>query len=1048
MRFAVLGAVAARTDAGEPILVPEAKVRALLAALLAHRGETVSADRLVAHLWPARLPADPRTALQARVSQLRRALDEAESGARALVVSEGAGYVLRGATVDADEFDEALTAARRQDRPAPLLTRALGLWRGEAFGGRHDDLVAPEAIRLDELRLVAREERAAAVLDEGGGAELVAELGGLVEAHPLRERLRAVWMRALYRAGRPHDALATYRDLVEHLRSELGTDPGPELVALHRSVLEHAPELGTDTAPVPLPVGVPAPPPLPTPLTSLVGRDAAQAQVAAALRTHRLVTLIGPGGVGKTRLALAVGHDAATGARFAELDRLPAGADACDVVTAVAVAHGVRDAVSAGDPDASVEQLAAALRTRGELLVLDNAEHVLPATAGVVAALLAAVPELRILVSSRESLDVPGEVVVPVEPLPTTGADAAAVALFTERARAVDPEVVLDPATVTAVCRRLDGIPLALELAAARVRALGVAGLLDRLDDRFAVLARRHGGGGPERQRTLRSALDWSWELLDDDERAIARRLAPCVGGCTAATATVLAADDAVSTTEVADLLGRLVDRSWLTVGGQGDERRYRMLESIAAYAREALVESGEDRALRDRHLAHVVALVEDADEALRGPDQRRWLAVLDAEEGNLRAALEHALLTDVDAALRLVDAAGWYWFLRGRADVGIRAARRALSALAGHPGPEPPAAEAVRVWRAGLSRWSRSGEPDADDELDVPGGGLPLRTRFLDAYSRWAVNHPRDQLAVLTVLVDDARRAGDTWVEATTLATRASVHLTGDDIDTAAADAADARALLTTVGDGWGLLQVTSTESMVALVWGDRAAAAASQREGLAIAHDLGLVAEESAAHSSLGRVWLVAGDLGAAERELDRGLALALDQGNLGLADYARFGLALLWRRRGDLDAAEQVLLDWTVRRTELGRADHSFAALPEIELGFVAEQRGDPARALAHHHAGHALADGSPRTLALALEGMAAARSLRTEPAEHVEAARLLGAATAARARLRAPLGPGERGDVDRARARLVAALGEDVLRREEAHGAADPPPPRAT
>lgn len=1027
----MLGPVEVRTDAGEPVHVPEAKVRALLAVLLAFRGEAVSSDRLVEELWPGHTPTDPRTALQAKVSQLRRALDVAEPGGRGLVVSQAGGYALRGGSHDAGDFAAALETARSEGTPerrAEVLDRALRRWRGPAFGGPDDGAIAREAARLDELRLVAREDHAAAVLDGGGGAELVADLSVLLDAHPLRERLVAVWMRALYRAGRAQDALAAYRDLARRLRDELGTDPGPELEALHRSVLAH------DTA-LSAPTGAPRPATgataLPVPVTALVGRADEQRRVASALDTHRLVTLVGPGGVGKTRLALEVAHADGGGARFAELDALPAGAATQEVETVIAAAFGVRACVDVGGDGAdrgctTGGQLVNALRAGAELLVLDNCEHVLDAAAVVAADLVAAAPGLRILATSRESLDIAGEAVVPVGPLGTDGADAPAATLFVARARAADPAADVDPAVVAEICRTLDGVPLALELAAAQVRAVGVRGLLARLDDRFAVLRRRRAGAGPARQRTLRATLDWSWELLDGDERIAARRLAPAAAGCTPAAAGALID---LGPSRGADLVARLVDSSWLTADDGPGGRRLHMLESVAAYVAEALSASGEDRAVRDRHLAHQLATAEHAAGQLRGPDQRAWLARMDAEAPGRRGALDHAAATgQAGAALRLVAASCWYWFLRGRLDEALRAAEVALT----QPGQRSSDEEAVvRVWRDALLRWSNTGPVT---ERSSPTSPLPLPARWFDAYSRFPYEGVAQQRARLSALVSEARADHDRWVEAASLVARSGVHLLVDDVGPAVADAAAAGELFAAIGDRWGLLQVATELGTVAVVRGDHREALRRHREALRIAEELGLHSEQAGLHGSIGRVMLATGDFDAAEKELRAAAEHARRQGVEALVEYAEFGRALALRRRGDLDGAEQ-LLRARVEGPGAPGAAAPMTALPSIELGFVAELRGDAQGALDWHRRGHraAVSSGSPRTIALALEGLAGAAALR---GDHHDAARLLGSATSVRQRLDAPLGPGERGDVDRIRAGIVAALGARAERAAEA------------
>ncbi|MFV6028050.1 BTAD domain-containing putative transcriptional regulator [Streptomyces sp. NPDC056264] len=565
MRFAVLGETAVRTEDGTLVRVPELKVRALLAALLVDAGRPVAAFRLVDDLWGDEPPGNPLRALQAKVSQLRRAFEEAEPGGRGLVVTQAPGYLLavpEGA-LDAQEFARLAARARETADPrdrAVLLGGALDLWRGPAFAGFAEEPFARAAAdRLEEERLTVREALAEARLEAGEHDLLAGELAELVALHPLRERLRAVQLRALYGAGRQSEALAGYEELRTLLADELGLDPSPELTALHAAMLRQDASL---SAPMPIPISASAPAAVPsaavraaappsagggpargnllTPLTGIVGRDAAVAEVRGLLTERRLVTLTGPGGVGKTRLALEAAGQAreefADGVWLVEF----AGARG-ELAEVVAAALALRDdGVWGLRPEGeraltTAERLAEALRGRRTLLVLDNCEHVVDEAASLAELLLRTAPGLVVLTTSQEPLALAGETLWAVEPLDADGA----VELFTARAAASAPGfasgAALDPAAqeaVRAVCRRLDGIPLALELAATRVRALGVHGLLERLDDRFRLL---DAGlrGAPARQQTLRAVIDWSWELLGEQERTVLRRLAVHAEGCT-----------------------------------------------------------------------------------------------------------------------------------------------------------------------------------------------------------------------------------------------------------------------------------------------------------------------------------------------------------------------------------------------------------------------------------------------------------------------------------------------------------------------------------
>ncbi len=669
VRFGVLGPVAVWTDAGLPVAVPGRKVRALLADLLVHAGRPVPADRLIDDIWGERPPPSAHATLLAKMSQLRRALEDAEPGGRELVVSGPAGYALRAApdAVDARRFS-ALTAQARGAEPraaVALLTEALGLWRGPALADFADAPFARSFVaHLADQQVAAQEDAAELRLELGQHAELAGELAALVAEHPLRERLRGCTLRALYRAGRQTEALASYQDLRTRLADELGLDPSPELAALHQAILTRDPALD------------PSPPTtdgrrgnLPAARTELVGRDNAVIDVRKLIAGDRLVTLTGPGGVGKTRLALAAAETAADefddGAWLVEL--AAAGRpDDPDVLGSLAEATlsalNVRVTTHPAQRTPPPERLADVLRPRNLLLVLDNCEQIIQHVADLVDLLLRAAPDLRILTTSREPLALAGEVVWSVPPLdvpeqgtddPALVADSSAARLFVARAAAAAPSFRLDADTAAAVavlCRRLDGIPLALELAATRVRALGLDDVVARLDDRFRLLGTGH-RGVPARQQTLRAVIDWSWELLTGPEQILLRRLAVHTGGATADAAAAVSADDDLPARDVPDLLARLVDRSLVEVT-TGAGRRFRLLESVAEYSLGKLHDAGEDDVLRRRHADHYLALAEETAAGLHGPEQPHRLALLDAETANLRAALA---ASDSERALRLV---------------------------------------------------------------------------------------------------------------------------------------------------------------------------------------------------------------------------------------------------------------------------------------------------------------------------------------------------------------------------------------------------------
>ncbi|MBE1469411.1 BTAD domain-containing putative transcriptional regulator [Kibdelosporangium phytohabitans] len=1034
MRFGVLGPLEVWTADGRPVRVPELKVRALLAALLAGDGRPVPADRLVEDLWGADPPGKPGGVLRSKVSQLRRALAEAEPDARTLVVHRAPGYLLRlggdGAETDAQQFTELVTRARAQPDPraqSAVLAEALALWRGAAYADFADEQFArPAVARLTELRLTALEEQAQARLALGEHSLLAGELADLIEEHPLRERLRAVHMRALYGAGRAGEALASFADVRARLADELGMDPSQQLTDLHQAILRQDPHLAAPSAPVTSaarPSGN-----LPAALSELIGREHAVAEVGHLVETARMVTLTGPGGVGKTRLAVRTGGELTKsfpdGVWLAELDAVAGPAEV------IATALGVRDGAGT---EPLVERLAGALRHKQALLVLDNCEQVVEEVAVLAETLLKAGPDLRILATSRQPLGVDGERLWVVPPLDQ---DRAAE-LFVARAAATAPGFVLgedNAEAVAAICARLDGIPLALELAATRVRSLGVRQLADRLGDRFQVLAagRR---GAPQRQQTLRGMIDWSWELLADDERELLRRLAVFSGGCTLAAAeTVCAGDD------VLDLLARLVDRSLVVTDGRdsADGPRYRLLESVAAYAMERLEESGEVDRVQRAHFEYFTAFAEQAQPHLLGHGQRQWLRLLDAEIGNLHGALDGAVRQkNAAVALRLANATAWYRYLRGR----WGAARRALDLALGIDGPAPDSDRATaEVWRAGAGIMARDDiGPFAEADV-LRRIGDPVRRARAEWYLEFArigFGDPESGDQAVHRILAVFRGHADRWGTAATLTTRAWNALARSDLAKAADDAGRAVALFGELGDSWGRMQAMDVLGEVAQITGDYPRAARLHRDGLRVAEDLGLWRDVSYKLAQLGRIALLSGDYPRAEEFHERARRLAAEQSDRFGEQFAEIGLALAARRQGRMDEAEAHLDGWLDWYREIGWAPG--VALVYAERGFIAESRGDAKTALDLHRAGFAAAKGTsdPRAVALAVEGIAGALSLAGDA---TVAARLLGAAGSARQAAGAPLPSAERGDIDRITERTRELLGEPGFTTEYERGSA--------
>jgi predicted ATPase/DNA-binding SARP family transcriptional activator len=673
VQVAMLGPLEVRTN---DIVadVPGGRLRALLIALALEPGRVVSKAALIDWIWGENPPADVANALQRLASRLRKALPGG------VVEGQTGGYRLNvdPAAVDAVRF-ERLIGLARQDEGLPrvrLLRDALALWRGAAMqdvGLEDSDAFNAAVTRLEGLRLTAMEDRFEAEVSLGHGAEVVGELTDAVSAHPLREPLVAALMRALVAAGRDSDALLMYERTREALSDALGVDPSAELSSLHVALLRGEVGRRRETRKTNVRAE----------LTSFVGRDADVAAVRELIAEHRLTTLIGPGGSGKTRLATETARtligDLPDGVWLVELAAI--GADG-DVAQATLTALGLRDALLGASGSADlVDGLIAAIREREALLILDNCEHVIEAAAAFAERVLGECRRLRILATSREPLGITGEALWLVEPLalPTEAdprgiASSPAVRLLRDRAGAVRKDLGDDAQTLSTmvrVCQALDGMPLAIELAAARLRTMTVDQLANRLDDRFRLLTGGSRTALP-RHRTLRAVVDWSWELLTEPERNVLCRLSAFSGGASLDAAEAVCVGDGVEHDQVLELLTSLAEKSLLVTAGDGTPR-YRMLGTIKDYAADRLAESGESDLTRRAHLAYFTELAETAQPHLLRAEQLAWLATIGSEHDNISAAMRGAIAAgDAQAAMRLAGAAGWYWWLGGRRSEGL----------------------------------------------------------------------------------------------------------------------------------------------------------------------------------------------------------------------------------------------------------------------------------------------------------------------------------------------------------------------------------------
>ncbi|WP_282691937.1 BTAD domain-containing putative transcriptional regulator [Streptomyces sp. CC208A] len=850
MRYHLLGPTRVTAADGTGPSVGGPRVRALLTVLALRPGRALPVTALVDEVWYGdEPPADAVAALQALVGRLRKALG------RERVRSTGGGYLLEAAREDVDLFrferlaaeGSAALAAGDPGKAAALLDEALALWSGPVLADLPDRHA--EAARWEARRLDARRARLGAALALGRAADVLPELTALCADRPLDEPLQALRIRALRDSGRPAEALAAYEEVRGTLAERLGADPGPELRALHERLLVPVAE----PAPVPAPVPTPAPAPgnLRARLTSFVGRDEEIAALRQDLAGARLVTLLGPGGAGKTRLSQEAAERAAgawpDGVWVAELAPVR---DPEAVPEAVLTALGARETVLrgagaeelrvGGDPSSRLVEHCAGRRM---LLLLDNCEHVVDAAARLAETLLARCPGVRVLATSREPLGVPGERLRPLGPLP----EATALRLLAERGAAARPgfDVARDPEAAREIVRRLDGLPLAIELAAARLRMLSPRQIADRLDDRFRLLTSGARTVLP-RQQTLRAVVDWSWDLLDGPERAVLRRLAVFTGGCDLEAAEAVCAGPEGA--DVLDALGALVDKSLVVAVPEEDGMRFRLLETVAEYAAERLDEAGERAAAERAHLTYYRELARRTDPGLRGPGQRAALARFDAEHGNLRTALARAVAArDEDEALLLVHALFWYWQLRDLRSDALHAAQAAAGL-----GPDPftpPAAPVAPLhepctaappplseeqrWEARrgvrlvellnmdheTARWTTpEGTARLREIAAVYPPGLPQTCRLPGSFAVFVtilIGEPDRLHELLDTTVQACRDHGYAWELAHVLQMRANMLANrGDWAERAIADADESLEIFERLGDSWGAAEALSSRA------------------------------------------------------------------------------------------------------------------------------------------------------------------------------------------------------------------------------------------
>ncbi|WP_261957749.1 BTAD domain-containing putative transcriptional regulator [Streptomyces nigrescens] len=1002
MQIGMLGPLEVRTDDGGSVDVPGARLRGLLIALALTPGHVVPKASLVDWIWGEHPPAEATNALQRLVSRLRKVLPDG------VVEGQPDGYRLRVEpdAVDAVRFERLVLAgqARTEDssQRVRLLREALELWRGAALQdvGLQDSAAFEAAVgRLSGLRLTATEERVDTEVALGRGAELVTELTDLVAAHPLRERLVAALMRALVAAGRDSEALLVYQRARDDLADALGVDPSPELSALHVALLRG--ELGrcAETPKTNLRAE----------LTTFVGRGADVAAVRGLIGEHRLTTVIGPGGSGKTRLATETARtllgDLPDGAWLVELAANGADGDVADVAQSALAGLGLRDALLGGAPTAELtDRLIAAIREREALLILDNCEHVIESAAVFAHRVLGECRRLRIVATSREPLGITGEALWPVEPLALPEGDAGpgeiasspAVQLLRDRAGAVRRDRAVDAGalgTMVRVCRALDGMPLAIELAAARLRTMSLDQLAHRLDDRFRLLTGGSRTALP-RHKTLRAVVDWSWELLTDAERMVLRRLSVFSGGASLEAAERVCAGDAVAQEQVLELLTALTEKSLLVA--EGDRApRYRMLGTIKEYAGHRLAEAGESDPARQAHLAYFTELTETAEPHLRHAEQLEWLAVLEAEHDNIGAAMRGALTAgEAQAAMRLAAGAGWYWWLGGHRAEGIelitaatrtpgevtdevRAMAYALAVLFVSDGRGDERAaeawirEAHRFGRRSRRRSPLLGLVDALERLlREPGAFLPAFEPLLDNEDPWVRALARLQLGKMRIVLGQGGRDADAYLEGAL---------------------AEFRAL----GERFGISFALSELAGRIAVRGEFAGACAYFEEAIAVVTEVGAAEDVIRMRSQQARLYRLLGDedacagaMAEARRYAERVTwPDALAELALAKAELARWD--------GDVEEAHSQLGVVTAVLGD-GAERPDFRAVRHDLLGYLADDLG---AARAHRAAACEAASeaGYPLVIAHVLVGVADLALRRDEPEQ---AARLLAASAGMR------------------------------------------------
>ncbi|MGH3499938.1 MAG: BTAD domain-containing putative transcriptional regulator [Nocardioidaceae bacterium] len=1004
---------------GEALVpITGARVRRLLTRLAVDASRTISPGELVDAVWQDETPpSNVLNALQSLVSRVRRAL-----GSPDLVQQAPGGYRLAIPSTDTDvaEFTRLATEGRQALRSAApeagtLLRQALALWRGEPLADADDaDYARGLVVRWQEQRLEVLGDRIDADLGSGSGSDLVGELQDLAVSFPLRERFTGQLMTALAAAGRGAEALTAYEDLRSRLADQLGTDPSQELQDLHVALLR-----GTSTAPSSAP-----PTNLRSALTKFIGREDEAKRLHGLMDESRLTTIVGPGGAGKTRLAAEVGRNrlqqTKDGVWLVELAPVTEPANIIQAILGALdlrethVLDKPREGVVTRDPET---RLLDALRSAQCLLVVDNCEHLIESVAELVDRLLAQCPHLQILATSREPLGIDGEALCTLSSLdlPPVGTAAealpsyASVQLFCDRATAVRADFVLTEGTtpdVIEIVRRLDGLPLAIELAAARLRVLPVHEIASRLSDRFRLLTGGSRTAMP-RHRTLRAVVEWSWDLLSPAERLLAERLAVFPAGATPEAATAICADEDLSVEQVPELMGWLVDKSLLQVS-DGPELRYRMLETIREYGVERLAERGEVTAARTSHADYFATLAYERTAELRGPQQVSAIEVIQTEHDNILAALRFLGESgDAQATVHLALSLAWYWTLRSdHADAAYW-----LGFALAVEGEVQPVLRVLAEATHEVNSMGSKGSAEEDDprtrmrdlsialdETEATYGTSVIDARPWFGLLRVALAMFAGEPERMSQVLTRGLESDDAWTRAATRMFRANAAENEGDVAQIRADVGIALAEFEELGDRWGLASTLTAYANLQMLDGNLEEAIEAYRRSAAYMADLGADSDQVMLGARVAGLRLRLGDVSGARRDVDVLMQPATRSGSDMQMLVSRSILAQIAVTEGDFETMRRLRDELVGHLDQLSGGHRAFGHVRAMTLATLARLYlvdGDLAATERCVADGYPVAVGTQDMPIVAMQGAATA-SLAHARGQVTAAAQMLGAA----------------------------------------------------